>query len=153
WITTQGSDQESDPSLATRCRNRWSSLSPIPTSSFYALLAQSTPDVGSQVTQVFVVVDSVINNKYNIVVAGPGAPVPAPTIALIQAYVRPSSRGCDLPVVVSPSTTGITIAAAITAIAQQLAAAQAAITTALNDYIASIAVNGVIRIAAIIDVI
>jgi len=153
WITSQGANIESDTALAARCRNRWSSLAAIPTTSLYALLAQSTPSVGAQVTQVSVNPDVIVNNKINIVVAGPGGVLPPATIALIQAFISPYTRGCDNPVVQSPTTTAITIVATVTASASQSTAVQAAVTTALNNYIAGIPVNGTIRIAAIIDLI
>lgn len=153
WITSQGANLEPDLTLAQRCRNRWASLSPIPTSSLYALLAQSTPSVGAQVTQVFIAPDAIINNKINIIVAGPGGVLPPATVTAIQSFISPYARGCDNPVVQSPTTLGITISANITALASQLTAVQAAVTTALNNYIASIPVNGTIRVASIIDLI
>lgn len=153
WITSQGSDIEADVALATRCRNRWSSLSAIPTQSLYQLLATSTPTVGSQVTQVFVVPDAVINNKINIVISGPGGALPGPTIAAVQAYITPRRRGCDNPVVSSPSTTPITYAFTYTVPVAQAAAASAAIITALQTYTAAAGVNGTLRVADVIQIV
>jgi hypothetical protein len=149
WISSQGANIEADPALAARSRARWASLSPIPTMNLYALLAQSTPNVGAQVTQVFVVPDPNINNKVNVVVAGPGGILPGPTITLIQNFLTPFRRGTDNPVVSSPTTLGITIAATIYGAASQAAAIQAAATTAYNNYVASIAVNGTIKLSDI----
>jgi hypothetical protein len=149
WITSQGANLETDTALATRSRNRWASLSPIPTSSLYALLAQSTPNVGSQVTQVFVVPDSTINNKINIIVAGPGGILPSPTITTIQNFINPFSRLTDNPVVQSPTTTPITIAATIYGAASQADAIRNAATTAYNNYVASISVNGTLKLSQI----
>jgi hypothetical protein len=149
WITSQGADTQTDLSLTDDCRNRWSSLAEAPTEGLYKLLAKRTPTIGAQVTQCFVAPDSVINNKINVVVAGPGGVLPAPTIALIQVWLTPWARGCDIPVVQSPATTPLTIAAIVTCVASQLAAVQAAVTTALNNYIAKIAVNGTIKLSAI----
>lgn len=153
WITVQGSDDESDTALAERCRNRWSTLSPIPTNSFYKLIATSTPSVGSQVTQVVVINDSVVNNQVNIVVAGPGGVLPPATVASIQSYINPRVPITDKPVVVSPTTTSVTLAATVTATASQLTAAQSAIQTSMTNYINSVGINGVIRLAAIIELI
>lgn len=149
WITSQGSDDEKDPVLAQRCRDRWASLANIPTGGLYQLLAQSTPGIGSQVTQCLPVVDAVINNKINIVVAGPGGVLPPPTIAIIQAYIAPWARGTDNPVVQSPTTTPITIAATITGSARQLAAIQAGSAAAINNYIASLSINPTIKLSVI----
>lgn len=149
WITSQGADLQSDLSLVDDCRNRWGSLAEAPTESLYKLLAKRTPGVGAQVTQVYVVPDSVINNKVNVVISGPGGVLPSATIALVQAWITPWARGCDNPVIQSPTTTPVTIAATVTALASQLTAVQAAVTASLNSYIASIAVNGTIKLSAI----
>jgi hypothetical protein len=153
WITSQGSDLEADTALAQRCRDRWASLSVVPTGNLYQLLATSTPGMGSQVTACTVVPDSVINNKVNIIISGPGGVLPVSTIAAVQAYITPRARGCDNPVVQSPTTLAMTIAATITAPVGQITAVQAAAITALQGYIASIPVNGTVRIAEIIDAI
>lgn len=153
WITSQGADLESDVSLAGDCRNQWSTLAGPPTGSLYAYLAKRTPGVGAQVTQCFVITDSVINNKINVVVAGPGGVLPAPTITLIQNYLTPRARGCDNPVVQSPTTAPVVIAATITALASQLALVQATVNTELLNYIASLPVNGTIELGEIIALI
>jgi hypothetical protein len=79
--------------------------------------------------------------------------LPNATLTAIQNYITPKARGCDNPVVQSPTTTPVTIAATITALASQLAIVQANITTALLDYVAGIAVNGVIELGEIIALI
>lgn len=153
WITSQGSDQESDSATAARCRNRWSSLSNIPTQSLYQFLATSTPSVGSQVTGCTVVPDPFINDKVNVVVSGPGGVLPSPTITAIQAFITPRRRGCDNPVVQSPSTLAVTYAFSYTVPSAQAAAAANAITTALQAYTTSVVVNGTLRIAAVIELV
>lgn len=153
WITQQGSDDESSPALAERCRDRWSTLSPIPTNSFYELIATSTPTVGSQVTQVKVLTDPVINNKVLLLVAGPEGALPVDTIAAIQSYINPRIPETDLAIVVSPSTLDITIAGNVTVTASQFTAASNAITTAITNYVNASGINGTIRLAKIIDLI
>lgn len=153
WITSQGSDVETDVATAARCRNRWSSLSEIPTPSLYQLLATSTPSVGSQVTQCTVVPDPTINNKVNVIVSGPGGVLPGPTITAIQAYITPRSRLCDNPIVQSPTTLAVTYAFTYTVPSSQASAAAAAITTGLLNYTAAIPVNGTIRLADIIQIV
>jgi hypothetical protein len=151
WITQQGANIESDESLAQRDRNRWSTLSQIPTNGFYELLAISVPDVGSQVTQVIVLPDDVVNNKVNIVVAGPLGALPLGTVATIQEYITPRSIGTDWPVVTTPTTQDVTLMATVTCEASQLQAAQSAISDALVAYVQGVGINGVVRIAAVID--
>jgi hypothetical protein len=153
WITTQGSDIETSLALATRCRNRWASLSSIPTEGFYEGLAQTVPDVGSQVTQVIVIEDADINNKVNIIVSGPEGVLPPATIALIQTYIDPRAIGTDFPTVTSPSELDIEIGGTVTVLAANLATAMIAIAAALNTYVNQTQINGTLRIAAIIEII
>lgn len=153
WITTQGSDVESDASLAGRCRNRWPSLSSIPTQGYYELLVTSVPTVGSQVTQVLPRQDPVVTNKINLVVAGPAGPLPGGTISTIQSYVTPRAIGGDNVLVVSPSTQALTFGGTITIDVAQLTPATNAITTAMNDYVASIPINGTVQLSEIIALI
>lgn len=158
WITTQGADEEttepaSTNALATRCRDRWATLSPIPVTNLYEELVLSTPDVGSQVTQVIVLPDTVINNKVNIVVAGPEGALPVDTVADIQEYVEARVPITDLPYVVSPGSTPITVVATVTCSAALLSSVQSAITVALDNYIAGVGINGTIRLSTIVDLI
>jgi uncharacterized phage protein gp47/JayE len=153
WITQQGSNVETDSALAQRCRNRWFSLSAAPTAGFYQLLAQSTPGVGSQVTQCIVLPDVNINNKVNIVVAGPSGVLPPITVAAIQTYISPRARGTDNPVVQSPATTNVTYAGAILVSIGQLSAAQSAIQVAMTNYTSASSINPTLRLAAITELV
>ncbi len=153
WITTQGNDVESDASLRNRSKSRWSTLSPIPVTNFYTLLATSTPGVGSQVTQVIALPDSVIPSQINMIVAGPGGILPPATVSAIQTYVTPRVPGTERCLVQSPSTLSITLAGTITCQASLLTAVQGAVQTAMTNYILSVGINGTIRVSAIIDAI
>jgi len=153
WITTQGANAETDAAGGVRMQNRWPSLSAIPTQGLYQLLATSTPSVGAQVTQCFIVPDATINNKINVIVAGPGGVLPGATITAIQNYLKPRARGTDNPVVQSPTTLAITIAATVTVSVTSFSSAQSAITAALNNYIASAPINTTLRLAVINDLI
>lgn len=149
WITTQGSDLESSQLLASRCRDRWALQSSIATNGYYEYLATTTPNVGGQVTQVIVLPDADINDKVNIVVAGPEGVLPPGTITDIQNYINPRAIGTDFPTVVSPSETDITFAGTLTVTAAQLAAAQSAVDTAMNVYADGTQINGTLRIAKV----
>lgn len=153
WITTQGSDVEASLVLAQRCRNRWPSLSNIATAGYYEGLAQSVPSVGSQVTQAISLPDEDINNKVNIIVAGPEGILPPATIAIIQAYIDPRAIGTDWPTVTSPSQEEIEVGGTVTVLAANLATATEAIAAALNTYVNGTQINGTLRIAAIIEII
>lgn len=152
WITTQGSDIETSANLAERCQNRWASLAPGPnTEGYYQLLAKSTPSVGSQVTTAIVLPDADINNKVNIVVAGPEGVLPPGVVAAIQTYVTPRAIGTDYPTVVSPSVHDTTIAFTATAQAATLTASQSAVDTAITNYVNEAGLNPTLRLASIIE--
>lgn len=151
WVSTQGSDIESDTALQARCKARWSSLSPVPVSNLYRLLATSTPSVGSQVTTVIVQPDATISGQVNMVVAGPSGVLPPATVASIQSYVTPRVPGTEKCVVVSPTTTNVTLAGTITVTAAYLSTAQAAISAAMTTLVNAVGINGTLRLSQIID--
>lgn len=151
WITSQGADIESDQALSQRCRDRWATLAAVGVTGLYDLLARSTPDVGAQVTQVIVQPDPDINNKLNIVIAGPAGVLPAGTISAVQSYVQARTPITVFPVVVSPSTTNVTLGGTITCQAKLFASVQLAVQVAMTNYINSVPINGTIRIARIIE--
>ncbi len=151
WITTQGADVEANTALATRCQDRWSTLSNIPTYGYYELLARSTPGVGSQVTQTIVYPDTDINNMVNVVVAGPLGALPPATVATIQAFITPRAIGTDYPTVQSPSVHETTIAFTATVQAQFLVGSQELMAVAMNNYVDGSQINPTLRIASIIE--
>jgi len=151
WVTLQGTDEESDADLATDCENRWPTLSPIATVGLYEFLARRTPIYGTQVTQVIVVPDEVINDRVNIVVAGPAGPLSSASIIAIQNFLRARRPGTVIPVVVSPTVFGILLSGVVTVQIGSLTSAQQSIDLSLTQYIQSVGINGIIRIAEIID--
>jgi hypothetical protein len=153
WITQQGSNVESNQALATRCQNRWSSLSNIPTESYYELVVTSVPGVGSQVQGVIVFPDSEVNNIVNVVVVGPQGPLPPATIATIQAFLTPRAIGTDYPVVQSPGVHPTELSLTVTVTASLLTAAQAAVETAINAYFDQLPINPTVRLASITELV
>lgn len=153
WITAQGTDDETDLALQGRCRARWTTLAAIGTQSLYELLVKATPGSGSQVTFVIVQPDSNINNKLNIILSGPGGVLPAGVISDVQAFVNKRVPTTIRAFVSSPSTLAVTIVGIVTCDASLLVAVQAAVATAMTNYINTVGVNGTIKISKIIDLI
>ncbi len=153
WITEQGTDIESNTALASRCRNRWPSLAArsttSPTLGYYDLLAR---EASSQVTQTRVVTDGTINNKVFVIVAGQGGVLPPGVIIDVQEYVDARIHITDYPVVISPTPRAINLAAVITLERSKRTAALAAGEAAIRTYINSVGINGVVRLAALIDI-
>lgn len=162
WITTQGTDAEYDPALATRDKNRWPSLATLsaipgsPTLGFYDLLARLA---STQVTQTLVQTDATINNKVNIYVAGQGGILPGSVLATINAFLGSLNMLTDFPLAQSPVGLTITIAGLTITVKQaSLASAQASLQAALQTYFTSLGINasttnGVIRHARIVQII
>lgn len=151
WITSQGADTEAPFAIALRCQDRWSTVSKIATESFYEFLVRSVPTVGAQVTQTIVYPDSDVNNKVNIVVAGPAGVLPPGVVASIQDYVTPRAIGTDYPTVVSPTVHDTTISFAATASASLFAVTKSAVETAIGNYVNTAGINPTLRLASIID--
>lgn len=159
WIITQGADEESDDSLRQRCIDTIPSLSDTPTDGFYQLLVTSCPGVGSQVTQVIVQADGYVGDKVNVVIAGPDGPLTAPTVELVQAWVDPRAPETEFPVVSSPGALAVGIGATITVANNRYTALfgttgyDGLIGQVLTLNIETTAINGVIRISTIIEII
>ena len=151
WITTQGADAETDTALATRCRDRWSTLASFPVTNFYEELTLSTPSVGSQITAVFIDEDSIINNKVNIVIIGAAGALPLDTVAAVQAYLDPRVPITDLPYVTTPTVQSVPITGTITCSASLLTAVQSGVNTAITNYLIAVGVNGTIRVSEVIE--
>jgi hypothetical protein len=153
WITQQGANGETDTALAQACRNKWASLTYIPSTFLYQLLATRTPGVGAQVTQVIVSTDPIVNNKVNIIIAGPAGVLPPAVIALVQAFISPAARGTDRPVVGSPSQLPIVIAGTVTCSAGTQSVTQSAINVTLTEYVQGGGINPTLRLAKISELI
>lgn len=152
WITKQGTDDEADAALAQRCIDRWALQSGIASLDYYDYLARNTPGVLGQVTQSIVLTDPNINNKVNIIVAGPQGILPTGAVATIQAYIGARPAITDYPVVASPSSTNITYAGTITVSFSHLTAAQNAVDVALTNY-TNAGINPTYRLSKVIELI
>ena len=150
WITTQGTDDETNAALSQRCIDRWALQSGIASLDYYDFLARNTPGVLGQVTQSICLTDTNINNKINIVVAGPQGILPVGAVATIQAYISSRPAITDFPVVVSPSSLDITFAGTLTVPFSKATAAANALTVALTNYVNNGGINPTFEIAQVI---
>jgi baseplate J-like protein len=153
WISEQGTDEEIDSSLAARCKNRWPSLNALLTSSptlgYYDLLARQA---SAQVTQTKIQTDPTINNKVLIVIAGQGGVLPDGVRITVQDYISKRVTLTDYPVVIHPTVRPIVLTGVATVDRSKRSAAQASAEAAVRTYINTIVgINGVVRLAEIID--
>lgn len=150
WITTQGTDEESDAALRLRCQQRWSSLSIAPTDDCYSFWAKAA---SSQVTRTKVLLDTAIPGKVLIYIAGQGGALPAGVIATVQAYIDARAPITDLPYVASVSTTAVTLAGAAIVETNHLDDAQVYCQREIQTYIDSLPVGGTVRFGEIFEII
>ena len=160
-ITSVGGDAETPQALGTRCRGMWPSLAfakdsagnfipASPTKSAYEVLARSFND---QVRVVLISRDTTVNNKVNIIIAGQGGtPLSGATVANGQTFFDAYSMLTDYPVVNTSTARAITLAGlTVTAKANQLAAAQAALTLRLQTYLGGVDAFAPFSINGLID--
>jgi uncharacterized phage protein gp47/JayE len=153
WVTAQGTDEESDAALATRCAARWPELGTGSPAASYDLWARSEPTKGAQVTRTNVVPDAAGPNGGGVLVylAGPSGPVAADVVTAVQSYIGARAPLTVVPTVQSTSGLALTVTATLYGKAQYQAAATAAALSALQVLIAGTPVGGKVYRAAIFE--
>jgi uncharacterized phage protein gp47/JayE len=153
WIMAQGTDDESDPALSSRCGARWAELGSGSPGAVYDLWARSEPTKGAQVTRTSVAADAAGPNGggVSIYLAGPSGPVASDVVAAVQAFIAARAPLCVVPTVVSATALAVTVTAVLHGKAQHQAAGTAAALTALQALIAVTPVGGKIYRAAIFE--
>lgn len=89
WITTQGTDQESEDDLRGRCRAQWSTIGAGGTAEAIAYHCKSA---SAQVTRVRVYEATPVPGKCTIILAGPAGGVNATTVAAVATYLEDGRR-------------------------------------------------------------
>lgn len=84
WITSSGTDEETDASLLARCQARWPSLSAVPTSPVFDLWAKAA-DI--TVTKTLSQVDVATPGQVDLYLAGAAGEVAAAVVSAVQSYV------------------------------------------------------------------
>lgn len=149
WITTQGTDDETDATLVTRCKARWPALGDVPTADVYVLWAL---DASTQVTRAIATTNPATAATVNVTIAGPAGALTAAVVGIVQDYIDVRAPSTDLPVVASASATAVTLAGAtVTVEAAYLTTAQAAAQAAVEAYVASIPIAGTIYYSQFIE--
>lgn len=90
WLLDQGVDQESDPALRERCREKWSSLGAGGNAPAYAFHAKNA---SLQVTRVRVLEAFPSGGEVTLVLAGPSGAIADPTtLTAVAAYLEDGRR-------------------------------------------------------------
>jgi len=147
WVTTSGADPETDAALVSRCQARWPALSQSAgTAAVYDLWAKSSEAAaghGTTITRTLVQPDVAIAGRVNVYlatatnIAGTGAVTDANTY--IQARIPLVSTA----VVAAATAATMTTAGTVNYFSSKTTAAavQAAVQTALQNYIAGVAIG------------
>jgi uncharacterized phage protein gp47/JayE len=153
WITSQGTDEESDAALSARCAARWPELGSGAPAPSYDLWARSEPTKGAQVTRTNVVADAAGPNGGGVLVylAGPSGPVAGDVVSAVQSYIAARAPLTVVPTGASVTGLAVTVTATLYGKAQHQTAATAAALTALQALVAATPVGGKLYRAAIFE--
>lgn len=161
WVTTSGSDAESDTLLKARCRARWPSLGFGTPSDAYALWARTADP---SITRVKVIVNGSVAGSVIVYLAGSAGPVGAPAVANALAYITPRTPLCVAVTVASATALPITVSGTVYVAAAYLASATAQVTSnltalfgggtsVLNESLPGVDIGGTVYLSRIIELI
>lgn len=121
-FVTVGKDQESDPTLITRCQARWPDLAAVRTQSRYLKWAKAA---STEVKRVRLEEDAVYLGKLYVTLAGVAGPVSGGAVTAVQNYVNPRAPIGRIIVARAASTREIAGGGVVQVAAAKLAAVQA----------------------------
>lgn len=149
WVLISGQDEESVIALQGRDKNKWSGLGlGGGTSATFDYLARSAPGGGSEVVKTSVAASLANPGQINLVVAGANGPVSSAALSAIQTYVASLTGLTAKTNTSNVSQQTVNIVAQVFVRAAQLAAAQAAISTAFAELAAATHIGGVLTAAS-----
>jgi hypothetical protein len=143
-IIQQGSDEESDARLATRCRARWLTLSDVPTPGTVALWAR---EAAAEVVRVRVVSEPSAANRMLVYVSGSAGPAAPATVVAVQTYITARLTPPEGATVLPVDLHTIVAAGSVQAPRTALAAVQAQADLIWEAYLASVDIGGTVRLA------
>lgn len=155
WITQQGSDDELDATLQTRCRTRWATIGLQKVDDAYVFLAMNTPGVGTKPTKVLVDSSNPRGpGTTDIWLAAGSGPLPLADVAIVSAYLisLASPAAQDGMVVDNADALNITITATVYYKNGYLTALGDA-ETALDKLINEVPIGGLIQMDKVIEAI
>lgn len=150
WISTPGqatvvvgSEQETLASLVQRCRDRWPSLSAVPTESRYAgWIRQCSTDSQLGINRVSVNPNALVAGRIDIYVAdGQGGPSSG-VISALQGYLDLRAVDVESAIVASATPKLITVTGKVWCHSGQTSAVQTAGEVNWNNYLASVPIGG-----------
>lgn len=110
WLTTSGTDEESDTALRERCRAQWGALGSGGNADAYRYWARKA---SSAVTRVAVAENTPSAGQVTVYVAGSSGPISATELTAVQTYVETRRPLCVTATVTNASELSVTVTAAI----------------------------------------
>lgn len=146
WITSQGSDDETDSAYMLRCQQRWPSLGTGSTAAVYQLWATSAEAAAGHattITKALVISDPTTAGQVDIYLAGASGSVGAGAITDAQNYIGPRVPLGSTLSIVSATNAVMTLAGTVNyyAALTTLSTLQAAIAAALVAYFKALGIG------------
>jgi uncharacterized phage protein gp47/JayE len=147
WVTTSGADAESDAALVSRCQARWPALSQSAgTAAVYDLWAKSAEAAaghGTTITRTLVQADAAIAGRVNVYLATASNIAGASAVTDANSYIQARIPLVSTAIVAAATASVMTIAGTVNFFSAKTTAAavQAAVQTALQNYIAGVALG------------
>jgi hypothetical protein len=146
WITSQGSDNETDSAYMLRCQQRWPALGTGSTLAVYQLWATSAEAAlghSTTITKVLAIVDSVVPGQVDVFLAGASGASGVGAVADAVAYITPRIPLTATANIVAATNVVMTLAGVVNyrTSLTTLAAVQAAISAALAVYFLNLAIG------------
>jgi len=148
WITVQGTDDETDTELRTRCEQKWSSLAPAFTDDGYAFYAkQASPGV----TRTHSRVSPTVPGEADLFLAGSNGGVSGPVIAAVQAYLDQILPDCCTVNVDTATPHVFTIAGTAYYFSNHAGTIVAGVDAALAAFFSTVKIGGTMYLSQLID--
>ena len=138
-----GSDKEQLSALAQRCRDRWPSLSLVPTGNRFAGMVrecQSASKIG--ITKVTTRASTTVAGVENVYIAGPTATATPTQVAAVQAYVDERSSDVDMANVIAAEDAPISLGGTVKCRRGTIDTIKANANLAWQTYIAGLDLGG-----------
>lgn len=138
WVGTQGTDAEPDAAYMARCIAKWPALGQAGPTALYTTLALKA---SASVTRVLPLADPVTPGLVDVFCAGPAGGSVASDITAVTAAITPVIPLTSALSVQAAVNVPVSITATVTYKGVSLATAQANVSSALNNYIQSLAIG------------
>lgn len=149
WITTQGTDQESDANLRTRCKARWPGTTyMLSTAATYEAAALTA---SAEVTKVKVFPNDPDPGQVKIVLAGSSGAVSAGAVTDVETYITDRLPLCVNATVESATPVTVTVTAELQCEAAYESAVAAQAEAALAALFVDLPIGGIVYRSALIE--